>query len=1353
MRAMLGGVKYPMLGMLLRKAREASGLDQNAVARELGLGQQAISTWERGASRPRASQLPQLSQLLDLDLATVRAAGEYDAPTTPAGQPRPGVLPFEQLSAEAFEAFVRDLYRGLHPTWEVTRNGSSGYKQFGVDVFATGDFERIGIQCKHEKRFGPVDIKKAVEDVQPKAGTTSGLIALSRPTATPEARLELLEHPKWALWDGEDLTARMRDLSKETQLRLIDAYFPRLRELFLGISDPSPWLAVAEYEPALAGRLGYDKQFGLVGREGELQRLSQFVADHEQIVLVVGRGGIGKTRLLTELAHAESARQVRFASRGPITAEMFDLLPEGAPVVVLDDALSLGSTAESLVAGIRAVRPDATIVLSVRPNREDELLSRLSIAAVSASKIKVEVKELQLPQAEELARAALGETASPTTVEQLGLVGYDCPLLIVIGAHLIKEGHLAPAQLYGKPHLREEILTHFADVTTRGSHGEKQRAVLDAIASIQPARLDDADSLGALTALSEQPQHVVLRTLDELEDLGVVMRRGQSVRVVPDLLGEAVLERALVSRGGIDTGWSARIAQIVRGSALTNAIRNVSLLDWYRRGEQDSHLGESLWASLKLLIIEMSNSERQSVINGIDAVAAVYADNAMDLAEHIIKNPAPDEEHAIARIWGGNPYITAEDTNQTLTDLIRNASYDPDQLERGMELLLGIGRNDTRPEHQNPGHALRVLRELGEYHPQRPVSFNGRYIEIIGRWLADSDRVDDRRTLLSLLKNALSTEVTVTRAKGISLELIRHSIIRDVTEPLRRQSVELAGQHLRSEPRTALAAIDVLEEALRTAGRDAAITPEVKVVFDSLSEVLADPTTPASIRLSAMQALSWPAKYGSGERRDQARAARRQLVVDADYKITRLLRPGWAVDDDDEGEEEEPNLSRYQRSVEASQRVIDEVVGQWSKTLTDQEVLERLHQLMRDEQGASGSFLSPDHFLIRLFEARPAMAGAALANPTLGDDALMATQRIALMTLLEGKDPVAVAAASSFMGLGAAGANLIATAITNIRGKALSDDQKLVVLQLAALDDETITSRLLGAARWWQPEDQDLVLELVLTAQVDRDSKLAEVAAELLADGRIVSWSELRGSDRDLLLGRFAMTPSLDSYDFARLLNMQIREDPASALHLLQKRVDNAVDKELSYEALPHRWSEELAFRSSDYFPTALSELAEWLLNAESWQRTMHGTRLFKQVAGPFDAEVLAVFLDLLRTKEERRIRLVEDLLQYASRRFVLENATFVEEAIKITQDLTPDTRRRVFHGLHSPTLYGSYSRSVGQDDPVEIAIRDGASEIAKNHPEGSPVRSFYEDVARRASERLVEERDDDQSLRETRRW
>ena len=1346
---------YKTLGALLWKAREAKGLDQADVARQLGLRQQAISTWERGASRPRLSQLPQLCGLLDLEPATVRSAGEYDPPSSPTSHPRLGVLPFEQLSDEAFEAFVRDLYRGLHPDLEVTRNGSTGFKQFGVDVFATGTDTRLGIQCKHEKRFGRADVRKVVEEVQSEADITSGLIALSRPTASPGARLEVREHPGWLLWDGEDLTARVRDLPKETQLRLIDAYFPRLREPFLGIPAPTPWLTVAEHEPALAGRLGYDRQFSLIGRVDELERLSQLIADHERIVLVSGRGGIGKTRLLTELARGESARPVRFAAKGPITAEMFELLPDGAPVVVLDDALNLDSSAESLVAGIRAARPDATVVLSIRPRREPELLAQLSIAHASANKIRVEVSDLSITQAEDLAREALGTTASQWTVEQLARVGYDCPLLIVIGAHLIKEGHLLPESLPGGGDLREEILTHFADVLTRGSNGEKQRAVLDAIASVQPARLDDSESLGALTALSEQPEHAVLRTIDELEDIGVLMRRGQSVRVVPDLLGEAVLERALVTRSGMDTKWSMRIAHLVRGGALANAIRNVSLIDWHRRVESDSRLGVSLWASLTESVLEMSNSERKSMVNGVEAVAAIYAENALNLAQQIIENPAPDEEDAIARLWGGAPFITAESTNLALSRLIRNASYDPDQLERGMALLFAIGRSDPRPEHQNPDHAMRLLREIGEYNPRRPFSLNTRYFEVIGQWLADNTNAEDFPALLSFLKTALATEVTTTEFKGGSINMTRHSINAEAVEPLRRRAIELASQHLRSEPRAALAAIDVLSEALRTAGSDGGMTPEVEFVFNLLGDVLADSSVPVSVRLSASQALHWQVSYGSGERREQARAARLRLAIDADYMFIRLLRPGWALDDDyDDGDEASDSaLSRYERSVASSERATDEIIQQWSKALSDEQILERLHRLMLHEQSAAGKFISPDHFLVRLFEARPGVARTALASPSISHEASTVTQRVAMMVLFALEDPLASAAATTLMGTSEDGAQLVVSAITGHRGEALVDDQKRVIRQLAARNNDSITTQLVRAARWWHPEDHDLVLELVMGAPVGHNSKLAEVVAELLADGRVVSWSELPAADRYTLLGRFALTPSLDSYDFARLLNMQIKEDPASVLRLLMARVDSAAERDHPYEELPYSWHEPLQFKSTDYFPAALAAIVEWLLNGDARKRAWRGTQLFQQVAGHFDAEVFGVLLDLIRTKDDKRIQLVEDLLQHAPRHFVLENTDFVEETIRIAQDLTPDSKRHLIHGLHAPVLYGTYSRTVGTDDPNEIALRDGAAELAKHHPEGSPIRAFYEDVAQSASQRIAEERVHDQSLRETRQW
>lgn len=1353
-------MKFPAFAALLRAARESKGLDQAAVARHVGLRQQAVSTWERGQSRPRESQLPQLSALLDLELDALRAAGAYENPAVPPGQPRLRLLPFEQLSDDAFEAFARDLYRGLHPTWEVTRNGSTGYKQYGVDVFATGHGQRVGVQCKHETKFGPADVKAAVEAVTPEARTTSGLIALSRPTATPNARLEVVNHPGWALWDGEDLAAHVRDLPPEKQLALIDAYFPRLREEFLGISAPSPWLTVDEYEPALAGRLGYDRRFELVGRVDELARVTRLVADHQPMAFVVGRGGIGKTRLLVELARTESAREVRFASRGPITASMFDLLPSGAPVVVLDDALSLDTNVVSLVSGIRNARPDATVVLSLRPKAEPELLAALSLATLAAADIRVTIAELSISQAEELARGALGGTASDQTVELLARAGYDCPLIIIIGAHLIREGHLEPHALAGNAGLRDEILIHFADVVTRGPNGDARRAVLDAIATVQPARMDQAEFVDAVTDLSEQPEHVVLQVIDELEDLGVVMRRGQSVRAVPDLLGEAILERALVSRSGLDTKWSMRVAQFVRGDALANAIRNISLIDWYRRGASDSHLGESLWESLTRSAGQLGNSDRKSLVHGVEAVAAVYPDRAMALAQWIVDNPAPNEENSLAGVWGGAALITATSTNRELSGLIRNACYHPDQLEQGMELLFAISQDDFRPENQHPEHAFRVLRELGQYEQQRHISLNYQYVEIVGKWLRDERLATDRAKVLPLLKPALADEVTFTRSKGPSIEFSRRPINMEVVGPLRLRVVELAGEQLRSEPAAALAAVSVLEEALRSVGRDEEMTPELEIVFRLLGDILADPAIRPSVRLSALRALNWQAVYGHGERRKVARQTRRRLLIDADYRVTRLLRAGWAVDDEDDDEDDETAgandtgaVTRYERSLQSSRRMVDEVIDEWSGSIDDQKVLAHLQELMRNEQEASGSFLAPDHLLLRLFEARPGVAQAALADVAVGDDAIMATQRVAMMSLFAKEDPLAGSAARALADMGERGASLVVSAVTGFRGTAVDVQREAIIRELAARNDLVLSTRLLGAARWWEPEDHDLVLDLVRSAPVDLDESLAEAVAELLVDGSIIGWADLTDADRASLLDRFVRTPSLDGYDFARLLNTQIRMDAPRAMRFLMDRVDFSEDRERPYVALPHSWGETLAFRETPYFSNALNDLVEWILESESWTRASRGSDLFHQIVGAFDAQAFAVLLELICSREIERIRLATDLLQHASRHFVLEQPEFVEATIRIAQGVDEDTRRGLVRGLHGPAIYGMRSRSIGLDDPDEVALRDGAAVLAQRHPANSPVRSFYEDVARFAGERLEEERADDKSLWEPRRW
>lgn len=50
--------------MHLKEAREAAGLTQDALARELGVGRSTVAMWETGEALPRAGKLPELARIL-----------------------------------------------------------------------------------------------------------------------------------------------------------------------------------------------------------------------------------------------------------------------------------------------------------------------------------------------------------------------------------------------------------------------------------------------------------------------------------------------------------------------------------------------------------------------------------------------------------------------------------------------------------------------------------------------------------------------------------------------------------------------------------------------------------------------------------------------------------------------------------------------------------------------------------------------------------------------------------------------------------------------------------------------------------------------------------------------------------------------------------------------------------------------------------------------------------------------------------------------------------------------------------------------------------------------------------------
>src|SRR5439155_10614565 len=109
---------------------------------------------------------------------------------------------------------------------------------------------------------------------------------------------------KWELWDAEDIARQIRKLSPVKQRRIVDTYFRAYRKDFLGISDGGAFETPDEYfAPLLQRDAVFSHAWNLVGRDQELDSLIELTdRDPRNVTLLVGSGGIGKSRLVLALA-------------------------------------------------------------------------------------------------------------------------------------------------------------------------------------------------------------------------------------------------------------------------------------------------------------------------------------------------------------------------------------------------------------------------------------------------------------------------------------------------------------------------------------------------------------------------------------------------------------------------------------------------------------------------------------------------------------------------------------------------------------------------------------------------------------------------------------------------------------------------------------------------------------------------------------------------------------------------------------------------------------------------------------------------------------------------------------------
>lgn len=1367
-------------GQLIRTGRELRGWDQAELARRTGVRQQTVSRWENDTARPRGERLDALSRELGLSTRELSAARDE---ATPAGNlPRPVRpllvnLPVGELTPDQFEHFVADVAAGLHPEAGVSRFGTQGHTQAGIDVLVQAGEQAVAtFQCKRHAQFGPAKVRQAVAEVSIEA--PAHFLALSR-TASPAARLEAAKHSGWAILDVEDLSRIVRQrLSPDLALRVVDTHFPGWREPFLGIAEPGVWQTASEFFTRSSRGDFYSHGWTLVGRISIVDEISGFAGRDGEggVAVLVGRGGLGKTRLLSEVASASEASgvTVRFlATSGVVPPQQFEVLPRDLRLLVVIDDVHDRTDAGDVLAGIFRARPHARVLLASRPYGLAALSSQLrQLGLHQADLPSWELADLSKADAEALAREVLGPGYPDGAARQLASLTTDCPLVTVVGAVLVRRGQLDPSRLESDQSIQTEILTAFRDALVADPiDGDValRRAVLDAIAALQPLRTDDPAFQDAVAALTNRPFDRAISHIRALEDAGVILRRSASLRIVPDLLGDVVLGGASFDpRSGTTTGYLERARSATTGVPLQNLFLNSSRVDWQisRAGGRTPALAEPLWADVEAEFRQAGIRGRDQLLGVVKRVAFYQPDRALQLARWAIDNPT-DVVEDVDGPFGRWMTFTYDNVLHQLPPILKAVAYNLEYLPRAVDMLWELASNDSRPTNQHSDHALRALQDLATYEPAKPLAYNAAMLDAALRWRATSDVIPWLHSPFDVLEPLVATEGSEDSFDGRAISFRPFTINVQSTGPLRQRVIDFALEEVRHpQISRATRAVKALEAALRyphgmfgrnVSGSEKSIwTPLFLNLIAAMEPIVLDPTIDPLVVVAVRRALNWHAEYSPTETSSAAKRVVAAIPATTPNEVALALHDGWG----------HLITGRYTDFEESQRRIqdrLDQIVDQLLTSHDDDQTIELLtERLQAAADGSPGGF--PGQFGSALFAARPSIA-LRVTETVIADSSsvLIPLLSMALSEIGRSNPSNLMPVVDRLIGTDALPVRLmVASGLAWHRGRrelVPGEDQRL--LALAKDEDPDVRLGVLRAAQVLSTDHHQIAVEIACSVDCSTHQAVAEEVCAMFGQHGFLRFAELSDQQQAELMSRLRMCPSIDGYHQAEFFARLSEENPDVLLSLLVSRVERAEDlapEEVglggSYDPLPHHWDCPLRVSSPQVVAPLLRRVRTWIAEKSGdWHRGRWGGEILAAFGTGFPEVVLAVLDEALASGQIDQVEAAAAILGETPQALIWEHPDFVARALRASATFGEDTERSMRGGLHGATMRGGRAGPVGQPFPEDLQQRDRASEILANLSPGTIEHRFYSSLVASAEQSIQWSLERDDDLGDRRDW
>jgi hypothetical protein len=712
-------------------------------------------------------------------------------------------------------------------------NTGTGRDQNGIDLkLRVEGGETWAVQCKRHKTWSVRQTETAVADAMARFPAQHYFLMVA---CDPAEGVQdyMATQSKWSFWNHDQICAEFRlRVPQARQPRVLSFLQPEELRRFAPYSSDALVSADDFFAPRRDLGRAFHHQHKLVGRADEMRRLRTFAtARKSKALLLAGPGGVGKSRLLRELARRpkKNARWPEIVFLNPhATAENPEsdfthaLWDADTPrLIIVDDAHRPEALPGALLARIREC-PGAKLLVTTRPSAIEVLRGRLRDHGILDESEPLTLAPLAKKDLRVLAAETLGKKLAAHANDLVKLAGASA-FLVALAGDLLRREQLHWHQLGSDAEFRDAVFRCYEEenlVDLAPGDREAAKRLLRLISLVAPFTPNEVSCRRAAQSLGLTPVGVENLAL-RFKAAGLLTGGERELRVVPDLFGDfLVFQTAFDAGKRVPVLVQSVLAEFTEdtGSILRNSAEAVWLAPDQAVGRDE--LIAPLVAEEMHRFDTASFFDRGRTLQRWAHFGVYLPAETVALARHAWNQVRAAEEAGADPEGIQSPRFLCS----CIPDLLRPiVVWSDDHREAALDLLWTLG---PRPHfrHNDNNHPWGIIADAISYGPNKSPQASDHTLAWLERVVQrPSARIifEQHRSLLATFLSPLfAREARWSEWEGRTCRFLHRRLSPDFVRPWRERALALLRGLLEGDSlRLALASLAVLDAAVgRIAG-------------------------------------------------------------------------------------------------------------------------------------------------------------------------------------------------------------------------------------------------------------------------------------------------------------------------------------------------------------------------------------------------------------------------------------------------------------------------------------------------------------------------------------------------------